>query len=95
MNLVGLQYTLQCRVLNKNLLNEDPVVSYQNIRFPRLVGEARRLERATFKQYVPMDNLHERLIGKDKLLAEIKLKDYESGADVTQRTEVIDVDLAA
>ena len=42
-----------------------------------------------------MDNLHERMIGKDKLLAEIKLKDEETGAEVVQRSEVIDVDLAA
>ena len=95
MNLLSLQYTLQCRILNKDLLDEDPVVSYQDIRFPRGDGQAHRYERAVFEQFVPTDNLHERLIGKDKLVAELILRNDESGAEVTQRTEVIDVDLAA
>lgn len=95
MNLLGLQYRLECRVLNKDLLDEDPVVSYQDIRFPRTAAEARRFEHAVFENYVPMDNLHERLIGKDKLVAEIKLRNDETGGEVTQRSEDIDVDLAA
>ena len=42
-----------------------------------------------------MDSLHERLIGKDKLVAQIKLKNEESGEELTQKTEEIAVDLAA
>jgi hypothetical protein len=95
MNLLDLHYTLQCRVLNRELLDEDPVVSYQDITYPRIVGDARPFERAVFDQYVPMDHLHKRLIGRDRLLAEIKLKNDETGAEVTQRSQVIDIDLAA
>ena len=42
-----------------------------------------------------MDNLHERLIGKDKLLAKLTLKNEETGAEDVRRTEVIAVDVAA
>ena len=42
-----------------------------------------------------MDNLHERLVGKDKLVAQLKLKNEETGGEGVQRTEVIPVDLAA
>ena len=42
-----------------------------------------------------MDSLHERLIGKDKLVAKLTLTNDETKADVTVRTETISVDLAA
>jgi hypothetical protein len=95
MNLLGLQYTLHCQVLNKDLLDEDPVVSYGQRTFPRVAGEARPYEHAVFDDYVPMEFLHERLIGKDKLVAEIKLRNEETGTEEVQRTDVVDVDLAA
>jgi hypothetical protein len=44
---------------------------------------------------VTMDSLHERLIGKDKLVAQLKLKDEETDEQEVKRTEVIAVDLAA
>jgi pyruvate-formate lyase-activating enzyme len=95
MNLLGLQYTLECRVLNKELLDEEPVVTYIHQVFPRVAGMARRYERVTFDTYQPMYLLHDRLIGKDKLMAELKLKNEETGGEVVERTEVVAVDLAA
>jgi hypothetical protein len=94
MNLLGLQYTLQCRVINKDVLDDYPVVTYPDITFPRGAVQAERYDRAIFADATPMNNLHERLIGKDKLVAELKLKNTETGEEVTLRTEIVDVDLA-
>ena len=95
MNMLGLQYTLHCQVLNREMLDEEPVVSYHHQQFPRVAGMARRYEHVTFDKYEPMYLLHDRLIGKDKLVAQLKLKNEETGAENVQRTEVIAVDLAA
>ena len=94
MDLLGLQYTLHCEVLNQYLLAEEPVVTYHHQSFPRR-GYARRHEHAVFEKHLPMDNMHERLIGKDKLVAQLKLKNVETGAEEVQRTDDIEVDLAA
>ena len=94
MNLLGLQYTLQCRVINKDLLDDYLVVTYPNVTFPPVATQAERYDRAIFAASTPMNNLHERRIGKDKLVAELKLENDETGAQVTQSTEVIDVDFA-
>ena len=95
MNMLGLQYTLHCQVLNREMLDEEPVVSYDHQQFPRIAGEARQYEYATFDTYEPMDNLHDRLIGKDKLVAQLKLKNEETGAEDVKRTEIVAIDLAA
>jgi hypothetical protein len=95
MNMLGLQYTLHCNVLNKEMLDEDPVVSYHHQTFPRTPGEALRYEHGMFDSSTAMSNLHERMFGKDRLVAELKLKNEETGSEVVQRTEVIEADLAA
>jgi hypothetical protein len=95
MNTLGLQYTLHCRVLNKETLDEDAVETYHHQRFPRISGGATRHEHPVFDSSASMTRLHERLFGKDKLVAELKLKNEETGAEAVQRTEVIAVDLAA
>ncbi len=95
MDILGLRYTLSCRVLNKYLLDEDPVVTYDEIRFPRFEGEGRRYEHVAFDTHEPMYMLHERLLGKDKLVAELTLKNDETGQTDTVRTDEIAVDLAA
>jgi hypothetical protein len=95
MNLLGLQYTLSCEVINKDLLDEDPVVTYHNLTFPRVANDARRYEHVIFDSYEAMELLHDRLIGKDKLRAKLTLRNEETHEEVTARTEVIAVDLAA
>ena len=95
MNILGLQYTLSCQVLNKDILDMDPVLAYHNRSFPRAQGEARYFEHVVFDEYVSMDSLHDRLIGKDKLVAELRLKNDETGAEDVRRTEELAVDLAA
>jgi hypothetical protein len=95
MNLLGLQYTLTCQVLNKEMLDEDPVVTYRAHHFPIAPGGARNYEHVVLDTYEWMDSLHERLIGKDKLVAKLTLTNDETKAEVTARTETISVDLAA
>ena len=95
MNMLGLQYTLHCKILNKEMLDEDPVESFHHQTFPRIPGGAMRYEHVVFDSSTAMSNLHESVFGKDKLVAELKLKNEETGATVVQRTEVIAADLAA
>jgi len=95
MNLLGLQYTLTCEVLNKEMLDEDPVLTYRAQNFPIVSGDARNYEHIVFDSHEWMDSLHERLIGKDKLVAKLTLTNDETRAEVTTRTETISVDLAA
>jgi hypothetical protein len=82
-------------VFNKDLLDEDPVVTYHNITFPRVSGDARRYEHVVFGSDEAMEQLHDRLIGKDKLLAKLTLTNEETKAEDTARTESVGVDLAA
>jgi hypothetical protein len=95
MNLLGLQYSLTCQVLNKEMLDEDPVLTYGAQRFPIVNGDARKYEHVVFDTHEWMDALHERLIGKDKLVAKLTLTNDETKAEVSARTETISVDLAA
>ena len=95
MNMLGLQYTLTCEVLNKEMLDEDLVITYRAQQFPIEPGEGHRYEHVVFDTHEYMDALHERLIGKDKLLAKLTLTNEETHEAVTAQTEVISVDLAA
>jgi hypothetical protein len=95
MNILGLEYTLTCQVLNKELLDEEPVFTYRQLTLPREQGGATRYEHVVFDTYEAMETLHDRLIGKDKLVAKITLTNQETHADVSARTETLAVDLAA
>jgi len=95
MDLLGLRYTLSCKVLNEYLLDEDPVVTYRTRHYPQPDSAALRHEHAVFYIDVPMDSLHERLLGKDKLVAELTLTNDETGSQNVARTDEIAIDLAA
>ncbi|HET6317033.1 MAG TPA: hypothetical protein VFG86_11280 [Chloroflexota bacterium] len=95
MDVLGLRYTLSCRVLNQYLLDEDPVVTYGARHYPRQDEMARRYEHAVFEANVDMDSMHERLFGKDKLVAELTLRNDETRAENVARTNETAVDLAA
>jgi hypothetical protein len=94
MNILGLRYLLQAQVLNKYLLDADPVLTYPHHSFPRSNG-ARRHEHPVFASDVPLYTLNERVFGKDKLVAELTLTNVESGTEQVLRTEEIAIDLAA
>ena len=95
MDILGLRYTLQCQVLNNYMLNDDPVVTFGPYTYPRFMHAARLYEHAVFETTVPMFTLNERVFGKDILIAELKLKNEETGEEVVERTGEIKVDLAA
>jgi len=95
MNLLGLTYTLSSRILNEYVLDDDPVVVYESQTFPRVPRAARAHEEALFYTYVPMENLHERLLGKDKLIGELTLRNDETGEETVRRTDELAIDLAA
>ncbi len=95
MDMLGLRYALECTVLNKYLLDEDPVITFREQIFPRVPGAARHQEHVALETSTLMYDLHERLLGKDKLIAEIKLRNEETGEEEVQRTDDISVDLAA
>jgi len=94
MNILGLRYLLQAQVLNKYLLDADPVLTYPHKSFPRSNG-ARRYEHPVFAGDVPMYTLSERVFSKDKLVAELTLTNVETGAEQVLRTEEIAIDLVA
>jgi len=95
MNVLGLRYTLNCRVLNKYLLDEDSVVTYVHHSYPPFAGEGRRYEHAVFDTNVSIALLNEHVFGKDTLVAELTLNNDETGEQVVERTEEISIDLAA
>ena len=77
------------------MLDKDPVVTYLAQRFPIARGDARNYAHVVFDTHEWMESLHERLIGKDKLVAKLTLTNDETRAEVTARTDTISVDLAA
>ena len=95
MDLLGLRYTLSCQVLNQYLLDEDAVVTYRARHYPPGDRSARAREHAVFYIDVPMETLHERLLGKDKLVAQLTLRNDETGSENVARTDEIAIDLAA
>jgi hypothetical protein len=95
MDLLGLRYALSCRVLNKYLLDEDPVITYRDHIFPRVPGAGRHHEHVVFETSAPMYDLHDRLLGKDRLIAELTLRNEETRDEQKLRTDDISVDLAA
>ena len=98
MNMLGLRYKLDCRVLEEDIYmlpKQDPVVTFHHQDFPRPNGGVERHEQAKFETVVAMSALREHDFGKDKLVAELKLQDEETGAWVVARSKVVAIDLAA
>ena len=95
MDVLGLRYTLNCELINKYLMEDDPRLTFQSHSYPREQVGARRYEHAFFETSVPMDTLHERIFGKDNLVAELRLKNDETGTEDVARTDAVAVDLAA
>jgi hypothetical protein len=94
MDVLGLQYQLSCRLLNKYLLEENSVLTFDDQTLPSL-GGGRHLEHAEFEATVAAYDLNERLFGKDKFVAEIRLRNTETDEEVVARTDEISVDVAA
>jgi hypothetical protein len=94
MNILGMQYELSCRVLDKDLLDDEPVLVFSPQSFPSVPGAAMAYEHALFEAITTMTDMHLHIVGKDKLVAELTLKNTETGTQAQTRTEVLAVDLS-
>jgi hypothetical protein len=95
MTQLGLTYSLQCDLLNMDMLYPESVVAFPGQGFPRVPRHGLTAEHATFEALTSMNALHLFIFGKDTLTAELTLKDDESGASTVKRTPSVAVDLAA
>jgi hypothetical protein len=89
----GVHAELQC--LQQIRFDEAPVITYHDRVFARMAGTTRHHEHVIFETATTMFELHDRLIGKDKLVAELTLRNDETGDEQKLRTDAISVDLAA
>lgn len=95
MNLLGLQYRLECDLLNMEMLYPEDVVKFVPQSFPRVRDGAIRYEEPVFEAVAPTKELHLYLFGKDTLAAELRLSNEDQGTVNVKRTPVALVDLAA
>jgi hypothetical protein len=95
MNMLGLRYTLRCRVVNKDLWYETTSLILEDVEFPRVPGAATASEEVVFEVVAPFEELREHMFTRDELLAELTLVNNETGAEKVARSETQTVDLAA
>src|SRR5258708_5099657 len=95
MNMLGLQYTLRCHLLDMDMVYPDSVVAFDRQEFPRVPGGANTHELVTFETDAAMSALHWYVFGKDTLVAQLTLRNEETGVEALQHSDVIRVDLAA
>ena len=94
MNILGLRYQVQCRVIDRDMLNDQPVATFTSIALPRISGNATAHDHIRFSELDPMYDLHSpRLLGKDRLIAEVTLRNQETGEEKTAKSEMVVVDL--
>jgi hypothetical protein len=93
MNKLGLRYTVGCQVLNKDRNYEDPVIRFHDQDLPLTPTAATLSEHVVFRTDAVMSDLHQRLFGKDQLLAEFTLTDTETGAEEVRRSNLLAVNL--
>jgi len=95
MNILGLRYTLRCDLLDLGALYDHTQVSFDNQAFPRVPGQAAAHEHAEFETQAAMHDLHTYVFGNDALEAQFTLTNEDTGAVITRRSQVVQVDLAA
>jgi len=93
MNMLGVRYTLQCHLLDMDMLYPDSVVAFHRQELPRVPGGANTREPVTFATDAAMSDLHWYVFGKDTLVAELTLKNDETGIETVKRSEVLQADL--
>jgi hypothetical protein len=95
MNALGLHYTLDCHLLNMEMLYPETVINFGLLQYPRVRDEAKAYEEPVFEAVAPTNELHEYIFGKDSLLAELRLSNEDLGTVSVKRTPTTLVDLAA
>ncbi len=89
MSILGLQYEFSCRVLDRDGLDDYPVVTFHTHVFPTVPGAALTNEHALFDTVAVLTDLHEHVFGKDQLVAELTLTNTETGTQTVRRGGVI------
>jgi hypothetical protein len=95
MNLMGTTYTLECHLLNMEMLYPETVVNFGLQQFPRVRDGATGSEQPVFQAEAPTKDLHLYIFGKDSLVAELRLSNEDLGTVSVKRTPTTLVDLAA
>jgi hypothetical protein len=90
MRLLDLRYTLECRVLNRDLQYEQTVLVYDSQSVPADVPAAHMV----FQAATAMSDLHQHVFTRDQLIAEFTLTNSETGSQEIVRSEVLTADLA-
>jgi len=93
MQLLGLRYTLECRVLNKDLQWQDTVLQYDTVELPGDTSSIQTIEPVTFETVAVMSNLHEHVVTDDQFIAEFTLTDQETHATQVERAPILTVAL--
>ena len=94
MNILGLRSELECRVVDRDVLDDEPVASFSPIALPRIPGNATAHDHILFSELDVMSELHgPRLLGKDRLIAEVTLRNQETGEEKTANSDLVQVDL--
>ena len=95
MNMLGVRYSLQCHLLDMEMLYPDSAVEFDRQEFPRVPGGGNTHEHALFVMDAAMSDLHWYVFGKDTLVAELTLKNEETGIATVKRSDVLQADLTA
>ena len=90
MKLLDLKYTLECRVLNKDLQYEATVLEYDSQSVPSDLPQVHM----TFTATTTMSGLHNHVFTRDELIAEFTLTNGETGSQETVRSATLTADLA-
>lgn len=95
MNLLGFRYTLECHLLNMEMLYPETIINFVPRQFPRIRDGAKAYEEPAFEAVAPTKDLHLYIFGKDSVVAELRLSNQDVGTVSVKRTPVMLVDLAA
>jgi hypothetical protein len=95
MNWFGLWYTLECQLLDGNMLDLDKVISFTRKVFPRIPGGIQHFEYVEFKSTAPLSLLQRYISGEDTLAAKLTLRDEQNVLEQTKHSADLRVNLAA
>ena len=95
MNLLGLRYTLECHLLDRETIYPEAVIDFAAQQFPPVRDGARAYEQPVFEASAKRKDLHLYVFGKDTVAAELRLSNEDVGTLSVKRTPTTLVDLAA
>jgi hypothetical protein len=95
MNILGTHYTLECHLLNMEMLYPENVVNFVPMQFPRVRDGATGFESPVFTAAAPTRDLHLYIFGRDSLAGELRLTGADLDTVSVKRTPSVSVDLAA